>query len=266
MRCPPRAVQALGATVVGLLLAAAPGCRSQSASSRAPSDGGGGDGGSIGPDGSDGRGGVGGGGALDGAADRAGDAPADLAGAGGAATDARAGDDAPAVADSGAQPDRPAVDVRADAAGVNDAALMRDVPLQGTGRTCSLTPGGCLCVAGPTQGACSPASVVSGSDETAVCCEGAGVCSCQAFACKFDSTQQLCTCGVSALVDATASGTRVATCPAPTAGQHCCRSATLKQCVCLPSSCSADEVEVAGCSPATPAICAASDQSVAFCQ
>jgi hypothetical protein len=217
-------------------------------------------------------GGGAGGSALDATADVAGDS-AGTGGAGGstdgAASEHSTAGDTPAATDAPADAP-PSTDAAADKPpGPPDATTQTDIVVSidlGTmGRSCySFIAGSCLCTTGsPNSTVCNTASVVLSADQSGVCCDSTSVCTCNAYACKADSTQGLCTC--STANDATIPGTAVAACPAPASGTHCCLLRDQHKCICAPGACTGGE-EVASCAPSTMQYCTATDgTSVATC-
>lgn len=204
------------------------------------------------------------------------DAGVDLADTGTSADAVADRADRDTAADTGTPADAPiSNDTAADGIDARDASTGNDLGAPGDattgggdgGRSCSNTPGGCLCGAGGSSGgACSPTSVASGTNESAVCCESGALCRCEAYACRYQSDQMLCTCANKVLVDTSAQGARVAACPAPTGAQRCCLSAASHVCTCLPFDCAPEDTQVAGCDPGTVATCGAAETTVALCQ
>jgi hypothetical protein len=135
--------------------------------------------------------------------------------------------------------------------------------------SCNPTGTGCLCIVDDSQPgqltACSPASVVQGTTEQAVCCTAQSLCSCIRYTCRSDPASSYCQCGSVAILATVTLGSPAAECPAPTAQQKCCFSQDNASCICSLLACAAEETEVAGCSAAAAGACSAG-AAIAACR
>jgi hypothetical protein len=128
-------------------------------------------------------------------------------------------------------------------------------------RTCITTAGGqCSCPGtppppAPTVGTCGPETVAADPAQTGICCvNDTNTCSCFGFACA-DDGKGLCVCGILSFVRGMVPGSAlVAACPAPTAGQKCCRTTT-GSCSCGTRGCAALETDVPTCTVADTVTC-----------
>jgi hypothetical protein len=118
---------------------------------------------------------------------------------------------------------------------------------------------------------CSRASVATSADEAGSCCQyGSSYCECVSYTCRSDSATQTCTCQrVLNSYGTYDTGTRMAACPDPGAGQKCCQETTgwPRTCTCSPAkACYSGQIEVANCTAAVLAdACPSSEVSVAAC-
>jgi hypothetical protein len=216
---------------------------------------------------------VGGGGAGGSVLDANADVSSGNGGAGGstdgAASDGSNAGDTPAATDASADAPTPADAAADNTVSPPDATSPTDIVVSidlGTmGRSCyAFSTGSCLCYTGsPNSTVCNATSVVQSSDQSGVCCDTGAVCTCNAYACKSDSTQGLCTCSTAG--DTTIPGSAVTACPSPASGTHCCLLRDQHKCICAPGACTGGE-EVPICTPSTMQYCTTTDgTSVATC-
>jgi hypothetical protein len=133
--------------------------------------------------------------------------------------------------------------------------------------TCKFFPAGCSCVDGepsPDEWACTTASVVTNPGEVGVCC-ATGMCDCNPYICRSDTTTAFCSCGVSTTITGVVQGDVVTTCPLPTGQMKCCLSGELKSCTCSTLDCTGSWHAVPSCSITDVTNCFNGGVSVAAC-
>jgi hypothetical protein len=139
-----------------------------------------------------------------------------------------------------------------------------------TALACSATPSGCLCASRNDQpgdlNACNGSSVAVHGGEQGVCCSGADLCACDAFACRNDATLGFCQCGSTASFEATFDGPAITACPSPAVGQKCCLSTDTRVCTCSGLDCEAGTTMVASCTVAMVSVCGTQQQSATSCK
>ena len=118
--------------------------------------------------------------------------------------------------------------------------------------------GRCSCHDGtpdPQDPTCTSTSVVEGTDEDGVCCQGTDSCQCDAYVCRYDADQDICACGSVSAIDGAIGGSVVTTCPMPDEQRKCCYQPDLDECTCSADACAKGWFQAFSCSITTVAIC-----------
>ncbi|HET6149276.1 MAG TPA: hypothetical protein VFH68_17190 [Polyangia bacterium] len=146
---------------------------------------------------------------------------------------------------------------------------------------CSQTPSGCLCASRDELpddlAACSRTSAATHSGEQGLCCGTDDLCTCEAFACKSDTSLGFCQCGATLSFPPTLVGSAIDACPA-SAGQKCCLtvdrvtvgdggvSEGARVCICSAADCDSAATTVSNCTLDAVARCPSPLTSTISCK